>query len=64
MGNLQGLDCDFIAGGVKGRPRPFGRPTVAEIPTQFFFTSVINEYNRSVLSLYLAIDGFLPPLPE
>jgi hypothetical protein len=64
MRDVEALDSHFVAGGVKTRTGPFGRPTFAEIPSDFLGARFVELNDRAVLALDLAVDGLLAPLPE
>src|SRR5215813_2169237 len=53
MGDFQCFDRNLISGSVKTWAGPFRRPTVIEIPAQFFFTSLVDKDDRTVFPFRL-----------
>ena len=64
MRDLERLDRHLVAGGVEARTGPLGRPAVEEIPAHLLLAGVVEQHDRAVLALDLAVHRLLAPLPQ
>jgi len=64
VADLKRLDRDLIAFRVQHRPCPFARPTTAEVPAENLGAVVVEQDDRSVRPLDVAVQHTVHPVPE